>query len=223
MRLVVATSTVADGSMYDRNTQLNDVVIKNRERFLAAHAISVGQATRLRVEYDRVDFCRYREVTSADKDTGMRNHGSKVADAIITKEKNHALFLPIADCVGAVIYDSTHHILALVHLGRHSLEQQGGQKIVAHLVREYSSKPADLQVWLTPAVGKESYLIWALENKGMKEASLEQLCAAGIDIQNITNNTAETDTDPNYFSYSSFLLGSQHDDGDHAIVAMMAD
>jgi len=223
MHCVVATSTIADGSMYDRNDQLNDVVIKNRERFLATYAISVDQSTRLRVEYNRSDFCRYHEVSEDDKDTGIRNPGGKVADAIITKEKNHALFLPVADCVGAVIYDSTHHVLALAHFGRHSLEQQGGQKIVAHLAQEYSSKPAGLKVWLTPAVGKKNYLIWALENKGMKEATLEQLCAAGIDIQNVTDNTAETDTDQNYFSYSAFLRGSHRDEGDHAIVAVMAD
>lgn len=223
MHCTVATSTVSDGSMYDRNNHLNEAVIKNRKRFLAAQSISVAQTTRLRVEYDRSDFCRYRQVDEVDKDTGMRNPGGEVADAIITKEKNHALFLPIADCVGTVLYDSAHQVLALAHLGRHSLEQQGGKKIVSHLAQKYDVDPADLRVWLTPAAGKENYPIWALENKGMKEVVFEQLYAAGVQKKHIVDNQAETDTSPHYFSYSAFLRGSQENDGDHAIVAMMTD
>ena len=209
--------------MFNRNDPMDPAVIENRTTFLTAHSINIMKTTRAAVSFDRSDFCRYKAVTSENKGDGMINDIGEVLDAIITTDSNHALFLAVADCVGMTVFDETHHVLALAHLGRHNLEQDGGKKIIAHLTERYGSDPATLKIWLTPAPGKDVYPIWALDNKGMKEVTYEQLLGRGILKENITDNTVETNRDDNYFSYSEFLKGNRPEDGDHAMVAMMTD
>ncbi|MBC7459583.1 laccase domain-containing protein [Candidatus Saccharibacteria bacterium] len=221
MSIIVAISTVTDGNMYSRHDAGDAEVIENRTRFLAANSIAMSQTTRLSVNYERDDFCTYIEIDESAKDNGMKDHSTIIADAIITTRANHALFLPVADCVGASIFDPTHFILVVAHFGRHSLEQHGATKIIHHLVKNYSSDPSQLTIQLTPAAGKDVYKIWALDNKGMKEATFEQLYAAGVIRENIIDNHAETTNDRGYYSYSEFLKGNRKEDGDHAIVAMM--
>ena len=221
MGIVTALSTVADGSMYNRQDMTDQSVITNRTKFLAVRDIAMTQTTRLHPTFDKQDFCIYREIDELDQGLGMTDDTGIRADAIITTQPNHALFLPVADCVGASIYDPRRNVLALAHLGRHNLEQGGAHKIIMHLAHRYGSNPSDLQIQLTPAAGKREYKIWALENKGMKEATHEQLASAGILPSNIIDNTIETTNDPDYYSYSQFLLGNRDEDGDHAIVAMI--
>jgi len=223
MGLIIATSTIADGSMYQRNDPANAAVIKNREAFLAAHNITMEQTVRLPLTYEKADFCQYREVTNKDAKDGMFQTSLQPCDGLVTTERNLALFLPVADCVSAIFYDAAHHVLGLTHLGRHSLEQSGATKFVAYLSDRFGSNPQMIKVWLGPAPGKDAYPIWALDNKGMKEATFEQLHDAGILDTNITDNPAETDKDYTYFSYSEFLKGNRIEDGDHAMVAMMTD
>lgn len=221
MSIVVAISTVADGSMLRRGYPSDTEVIKNRTLFLKTLGIQSAQTTRLKLSFETSDFCRYAEVASIHKGDGMDGDFDTPLDAIVTTKLNHALFLPIADCVGAVFYDPIHQILGLAHLGRHSLEQRGGEKFVMFLQDHYHCHPKDIKVWLSPAPGKDIYPIWALDNKGMKEVTFEQLYAAGILDENITDNPAETDKDHSYFSYSEFLKSHRDTDGDHAIVAIM--
>lgn len=219
--MLVAISTVADGSMYNRHDKQDISVIHNREVFLKKHRITLEQTTRVMTLYEGDNYHRYREATVAERGAGMKDDQVAVSDGLVTTSLNHALFLPVADCVGAVLYDPTKHILMLSHLGRHSLEQDGGIRSVAYLNEKYGCDPKDLKVWLTPAPGKDVYPIWKLDNKGMKEATFEQLSTAGILPENITDNPADTTKDINYYSYSEFLKGNRKKDGDYAIVAMM--
>jgi copper oxidase (laccase) domain-containing protein len=218
---IVATSTTADVSMYNSRDPLDPIVITNRERFLEGLGIDMDQTTRAKVTYDREDFTRYKTLTSSEKCRGMRDDESDLADGLVVTEPGHAIMLPVADCVGAVFYDPVNGVLMVSHLGRHSLEQDGGRLSVEYLVKEHDSKPEDLLVWLTPAPGKDVYPIWALDNKGMKEVTFEQLEAAGIMKANITDNSADSAKDQNYFSYSEFLKGNRTEDGDHMVVAMI--
>lgn len=221
MGIVIATSTVAEGSMFQNNDPANIAVIANRKKFLETYGISSDDTTRLKITYDTNNFCRYSEVTTANKSDGMYGGFDVPHDALVTRELNHALFLPVADCVSAAFYDPIHQILGLAHLGRHSLEQRGGQKFVTYLKDHYDCEPRDIRVWLGPAPAKAVYPIWALDNKGMKEVTFEQLREAGILAENIINNAAETNKDQNYFSHSEYLKGHRQTDGDHAMVAMM--
>jgi len=211
--------------MYNRNDLFDASVIRNRQKFLNTHGIQPNQTTRLSFAYntETSPYCRYTILKAKHKGLGMADDATLDVDAIVTTQPNHALFLPVADCIGAVLYDPEHEVLMLSHLGRHSLEQEGAIKSVDFLVKNLQANPTKLRVWLTPAAGKENYPIWALNNSGMKETAFKQLKKAGVAENNIIDNPADTTVDHTYYSYSEFLKGHRPEDGDHAIVAMMTE
>ena len=220
-RLIVAISKVENGNMYIPGDTANETVIQNRKVWLQDLGIDLDAATRLSLTYDQADFCRYYIATDHDKGQGMRGDGTTLSDAVVITEPGQAAFLPVADCVATVFFDEVHSVFMLSHLGRHSLEQQGGVRSVAYLVEHFGVNPATLQVWLAPDPSKEAYPIFALQNKGMKEALYEQLAQAGIAAEHITDNSADTVTDPDYYSHTAFIKGGKPDDGRFAMVAMM--
>ncbi len=221
MKLLVATSTVADGNMLNRNAYSHPQIIANRQKWLAKFGLSSDYATRLSVVYEGNDYCRYKEVGPAELGDGMTGAPLEAADAIVTRTPGQILFLPIADCVGTTIFDPEHEVLMLSHLGRHSLEQDGGFKSVQFLIDHYDSDPAQLQVWLAPAPGKATYPVFSMNNRGLKEIAYEQLTRAGVRLDNITDNAADTAIDGNYYSHSEFLKGHQTEDGRFAMLAVM--
>lgn len=211
--------------MYNRNDLFDASVIRNRQKFLNTHGIQPSQTTRLSFVYntETSPYCRYMILEPKHKGLGMADDATLGVDAIVTTQPNHALLLPVADCIGAVRYDPEHKVLMLSHLGRHSLEQEGAIKSVDFLVKNFQTNPTKLRVWLTPAAGKENYPIWALNNSGMKETTFKQLKKAGVSENHITDDPKDTTVDHNYYSYSEFLKGNRPEDGDHAIVAMMTE
>ena len=218
----VEISHVADGSMHNRKDPLDPTVITNRRKWLAGQGIDISTVTRVRVTFDDVDdYCRYREVCELDSGLGMTDADIEPADALVTTTPGHALFLPVADCVATTIFDEENGVLMLSHLGRQSLEQQGGFKCVKYLEDMYGSKVEKLKIWLSPTVNKEVYKIYKLDDMGMKEAVYEQLQQAGIDFNNVIDNNEDTATSEHYFSYSEYLKGNKPEDGCYAMVAMI--
>lgn len=207
--------------MYTPENLADTEVASNRQRWLAGFGISPNEAVRVYITYDRDDFTQYRSITKSDRGQGMHGDATTPRDALATNDPSIALFLPIADCVGTVLYDPVKQVLMLSHLGRHSLEQNGGQKSVAFLVDKYGTDPHDLQIWMTPAPNQEVYPIFKLNNKGLVEAAIEQLQAAGVQPNHITASPFDTATDPNYFSHSEFLKGNKPTNGRFAIIARL--
>lgn len=221
MPVLVALSTVADGNMYIPENQADEQVITTRIAWLEKQGIEAAHTTRVNISFDQDNYCRYRIVDASHKSEGMFDGNDTPADALVTTEKNYALLLPVADCVATTLYDEEHGVLMLSHLGRHSLEQQGGVQSVKFLQDTYGTNPAKLKVWLSPAPGKQVYPIFKLGGQGMKETALQQLQQASVLLENITDNQADTATDDNYFSHSEFLKGNKPTDGRVAMVAMM--
>jgi copper oxidase (laccase) domain-containing protein len=224
-RVIVKVSSIDDGPMNFRGND-PDEIQNNRVFFLeAAGGIDPLMATLVQVSYeDTTDFTRYKPVEEENVGEGILEPSSSLeADALVAARPDQALFLPLADCIGAVIYDPRNEILMVSHLGRHSVEQNGGQKSVEYLKNEFDSNPADLKVWLSPAAGKENYPLHALNNKGLHEAVVEQMVQAGINFENIEVSHVDTTESLDYFSHSEFLKGNRTDDGRFAIVAMMVE
>jgi copper oxidase (laccase) domain-containing protein len=198
-------------------------VISQRKAFLAKHDLSIERTTRVAFTYTNEDdpYDRYRVLDDSITGTGMTDSVVHPADALVTTEPGKTLFLPVADCIGAVLYDPEHQVLMVSHFGRHSLENKGAVTSVAFLTKHYNSEPGKLRVWMTAAAGKDNYPIWKLGNRGMKEVAFEQLATAGVLFDNIIDDPADTTLDHNYYSYSEFLKGNREVDGDHAIVAVM--
>lgn len=219
--LVVAISHVADGNMYIPTDKENKAVVSNRQTFLNTVGIGLNQTSRVDIHYEGTNYRRYREVSLHERGKGMTIDNIESADALITRNLNHALFLPLADCVGTVIFDSQQKILMLSHVGRHSLEQDGAYASVKYLIDTYQSDPHQLKVWLTAAPVQQSYPLWAFDNRDFKEVVLEQLHRAGTLDENIINDRSDSSKDKRFFSHSEFLAGRRSTDGRYAIVAMM--
>ncbi|MGH7217874.1 MAG: laccase domain-containing protein [Candidatus Microsaccharimonas sp.] len=217
----VAVSQVQDGSMYTPTEQTNKTVIQSRATWLREQEIALNDATRVHISYDQKDFCRYRIVDTSRKGEGMQGPSREYSDALVTANPGHVLFLPVADCVATTLFDPENGVLMLSHLGRHSLEQDGGVRSVAFLAEKFGSNPERLKVWLSPAPNKQAYPIFKLGGSGMKEAVFEQLQRAGVLLENITDNPADTATDDNYFSHSEFIKGNKSVEGRFAMVAVM--
>lgn len=221
MNVIVATSTTADGDMGFLSPTPRKTRVANITAFLNKNDISIDDTTRVMVSYIGKDYLRYHEVGESEKGNGMLDGNVVIADALITRNLNHALFLPLADCVGMTVFDSSKHILMVSHIGRHSLEQNGAYESIQFLVDTYDCQLDQLKIWLTPAPGQTSYPLYAFDGRDFKDVVFEQLKSAHIPIENITDDPADTTTDTRYYSHSEFLKGNRPDDGRYAVVAMM--
>lgn len=215
-RVLIKLSTVADGSMKD-----DENVLENRARFIASMNADPMKGCLVQLVYEGDDYCRYHVVDTVHAGEGVVKESTIVADALLTHEKGMVLFLPLADCVGAVIWDKNHTALMVSHLGRHNLEQEGGKHSVEYFTEQTGVPSRDVQVYLTPAAGKDEYPIHSLNGKGLHEAAVEQLVSAGIDHANIQIDARNTTKDEQLFSHSEFLKGNRQTNGRHAVFAML--
>lgn len=218
MRLQHIVSSVADGPMSESGGFTTEEVRKNRQVFLEKHGFSLEHAILTHVVFERENYCQYLEVTKKDMGDGVSRESSLIVDAIATREKEAQLLCPLADCIGVGIFDQRQEVLALSHLGRQSLEQFGGIQTVQWLESTFNSRPQDLEVYLSPAVGIENYPLYSFENRSLHDVACEQLVGAGVLRSCITVDPRDTYTDANLFSHSAFLHGDKPTDGRHALV-----
>lgn len=222
--LVVGLSSVDDGNMkFGRGD--DELTRENRITFLNQMDIDPTQATLVQVSYDdNTWFTRYHIIDDDRQGEGMMTPLSDLhADALVVTRPDHALFLPLADCLGAVIYDPDNQIMMVSHLGRQSVEQYGAVKSIQFLTEQFDSVPSHLRIWLSPSVGSDSYPMHAFGNRSLKDVAIEQLVNAGATKALIEQSSSNTAEDDNYFSHSEYLAGNQMEDGRFAIVAMMRD
>ncbi len=217
--LLIGISSLADGSMSKAVTQ--EEKRTNRSKFLAAYGLKPEQAILVHMTYDSDDYCRYLSVGAEQAGDGITQEPSFIADALFTNEKNVAFLLPVADCIGAVLYDPNKQVIGLAHLGRHNLEQNGGAAIVRYMATEFGTDPGVVQVWLSPAAGRGNYPLHGFDNRSLHEVALEQLMAAGVNLEHISVDNRDTTTDHSFFSHSEFLKGNRASDGRQAVICMM--
>lgn len=210
--VVVAVSSVEDGSMKDGAELMTPDAVRHRERFLQMCGMSPEQAAVHFADFSTDDYCVYREAA-----VGLMPG----VDGVSTQAANQPILLPLADCVGVVMYDPKHHALMVSHLGRHSTEQQGGVKSVEYMAARYGSKPEELLVWLGPSPNDADYPLWKFNNRSFTEVLLDQLQQAGVRRSHIEVSSVDTATNLHYFSHSQFLKGKQAIDGRYAIAAIL--
>lgn len=218
-KILIGVSSQVDGSM--SKSVSDEERLGNRRAFLARQGITAEQTVLVHLSYDTQDFRRYYTITGDQAGDGITYPSSILADALFTQSKNVALLLPIADCIGVVVYDPVRQALGLAHLGRHNLLQSGGTGIVAYMVDEFGSRPTDLQFWLSPAAGRENYPLYDFDNRSLQEVALEQLLAAGVSSEQVVIDGRDTTSDQSLFSHSEFLKGNRSLDGRQAVVTMI--
>lgn len=212
----IILSTTADGSLRSSVTPASMIRDVAARQFLARHHIATAEATLLRLSYASDDFCKYHEVTRQEIGAGFETQQHLVADGLVTHQRHTALFLPIADCIGAVLYHASTGRLMLSHLGRHNLEQYGGMKSVEYMAHD-DVDPAELLVYLSPAAQAKHYPLYSFDNRSLHEVAVEQLVAAGVVSKNIIVDARDTVTDPDFFSHSASLRGDKLP-GRHALM-----
>jgi len=223
MALAIYVSNISNGSMKSTNDEDILKVNKSRLSFLLQNDISPKNVTLVDLKYEGDNYCRYITADDSDKGMGVIRQSDTISDAVVVNHTNHALFLPIADCIGSVLYDPVNNILMVSHLGRHNLEQNGGGKSINFLQNKYNVNPKKVIVWLSPAAGKDNYPLFAFENRSLHDVAIEQLVDSGVLLENISISPIDTTQDVDYFSHSQFLKGKQKTDGRFAIVALMTD
>ncbi|AHB41936.1 Protein of hypothetical function DUF152 [Candidatus Saccharibacteria bacterium RAAC3_TM7_1] len=217
--LMLGFSGLADGSM---SKGVDDEERRrNRERFLKEQGISLKQSILVHLQYEGNDYCRYYTVGSPQAGDGMVTSPSLVADALFTRDHKLALFLPVADCIGAVLYDPKNQVIGLAHLGRHNLVQTGAGKVITYMQQEFGTNPAAVRIWFSPAAGRESYPLYDFNNRSLQEVALQQMLDAGVMNDNLEIDGRDTATDLTLFSHSQFLKGNRPSDGRQAVVVMM--
>jgi copper oxidase (laccase) domain-containing protein len=218
--ITAAISSKADGNMkfgIGDDSETED----NRQVFLQKAGLAIARTTLVNITYDTDDFAKYRIVTDTENQAGMiQKTEVAYADALVTDQPGHALFLPLADCVGAILYDPTHRVLMVSHIGRHSAEIDGARRSVKYLKDNFATNPAELEVWLSPGVGKTTYPLHRFGGRGLQEVIKEQLLISGVQPKNIEASPINTAQSKNYYSHSEYLKGND-DYGRFAVVAEM--
>lgn len=222
--IIAAVSSKSDGNIKKSNmpSEVTVNVDRDREALLKSLGIGMDQTVLVNIAYDRDDYNRYYTANSNDKGKGiLPGTDIEVYDALMTTQPGIALFLPLADCVGAILYDPTKKVLMVSHLGRHNIEQQGALRSVEYMKDNAGVDPNNLKVWLSPSAGKENYPLFAFDNKSQQDVVLEQLKAAGVPAANIETANVDTTTSEDYFSHSQYLKDNSKPNGRFAVVAML--
>ena len=231
--LLVAVSSKDDGTMFNRIRGRHVAeIVNNRRRFCNQIGVKYDDVVYHVISYDQTQtFDNIAEVTEAD--TVKHNNEGIFADALYTEAAGVGLFLPVADCIATVIYDSKRRALMLAHLGRHSTVAQLMTRAIQYFV-EHGSQAKDLQIWMSPSITQKNYRMdyfdhtndtnWQnfcrqtadgiyLDMQGFNRSLAIQ---AGVPADNIVISPIDTADDPNYFSHSAGDTA-----GRIAVVAMM--
>ena len=200
----MGVSDIRDGNMRFFGEGNEAEVIKRQERLGGVIGLNGDKVARLRTIYDgRDEYTFYDEISENISEFAIRNCEKEipVTDGLVTRKKDVGLLLPLADCVGVVVFDEKKRILGLLHAGRHNVEQNGPEKFAKYLSENYGCNPSDLKVYFSPCA--QNYQIYALNNQKMADAVCEQLTRAGVLPENIENPGINTITDDDYPSCSN--------------------
>lgn len=215
--LAYGFSKVSDGNM---SFVYGDgpIVAKARSDYLHKQGIANQDAVFIKLEHGT----KIHKVGKEDKgnlvDPGRQDE--IIGDGLITNQPGLTLFLVVADCIGAVIFDPISNSVGLIHAGRKGVEQNILKKAVDAMKTEYGAKPNDLILLTSPSISAESYVFDELKAIDMQfwgqdvsrgkdgkyhmdiKSRLEsQAIGIGIKKANITISPTDTFTDINYFSH----------------------
>lgn len=214
MSLVFGFSTVADGNMSVKWGEEGEV-IESRKRWLKG----------LKIDYTDCVFASLLGGADVNivsyKDKGKLIEG----DALITRDKNTALFMVTADCLPVIIYSD--EILALVHLGWRGVDLKLVQKVLFKL-QESGFKIEKMKMLIGPGTKKETYVKYGeklnefyrllktdmdewksflkTNTEGRTEVDLvgfviKQAADLGFNRENIEISEIDTIKNTNYFSH----------------------
>lgn len=206
-RVEVGISETSDGNMrfFRESGEGENEIIKNQRKLGSSFTSSESRLVRVRTIYDeRKDFTDYREITGENLASySIENPEEEilVSDGLVTRDSKIGLFLPLADCLGVVVFDERQEILGLLHAGRHNIEQEGAKKFIEYFKEKFGSEARDLALYFSPHA--VNYPIFKFKERGLSEVATEQFLDSGVLEENIFNPKIDTVKSGNFPSYSS--------------------
>ena len=201
-RVEVGISEITDGGMRFFGEGDESEIIKNQKKL--GELIGLEIVARIRTIYaGRNDYTEYDEITKENLSKFLIDNPENeipVSDGLVTKEPEIGLLLPLADCLGAVVFDEKKGIVGLLHAGRQNIEQEGPRKFMEYLVKTFGSRAEDIKLFFSPYA--LNYQILKLDNKSMEEASYEQFIGMGILPENIIDHKIDNVSDDRFPSNS---------------------
>ena len=204
-KVIVGISDIGDGTMRYFGSGDEMEVIKRQEELGELVGLSGDKVARVRTVYERRDcYTEYGEVTEANvSEYSVRNMEKQilVSDGLVTRCKDVGILLPLADCLGAVVFDEKQEIVGLLHAGRHNIEQYGPKKFIEYMVNEFGSDAGGLKIFFSPCA--QNYRIDELGGEKLSVAAVRQFVDVGVLAENIINEGIDTVTDERYPSCSA--------------------
>jgi copper oxidase (laccase) domain-containing protein len=233
--LIYGFSEVSKGNLSFLYGESEDV-INGRKDFLQKLDISPDETVAMFVKQGDI----VKEVTKSDAGNLFNMERMIESDATITKEKNLALFLLVADCIPLIITDKDRSILSVVHVGIVNTKIGFPSKVVNNLKNGYNINPGNLEVIVGPSLQKDNFIYDYLEDmdsglwRGFVEetddgklmidnvgAVIKQLTDSGVKKENIYDCGIDTYTDDSFFSHKRDYDAGIKDKGRFAAVAML--
>lgn len=229
-------SQVSDGNMsfvYGDDS----MVAKARSDYLRKQGLSPEETVFIKLEHGN----KILAVTPKDQGNllypGLQDRF--VGDGLITNTPGLTLFLVVADCIGAIMFDPVKLALGLVHAGRRGIELNILAEAVNAMKTNYGTNPADVVMISSPSISAESYVFdntdgidlsfWGQHiTKGedgkyhmdIKSKFLSQATTAGLKNSNISISPTDTFTDKNYYSHRR-SMASGEPEGRFAVMAQI--
>ena len=204
-KVEVGISEISDGNMRFFGDGDENEIIENQKKLGKALDLSGDKIVRIRTIYgDRKDFTDFYEITNENLSEYIIINSEEqipVSDGLITEYPNVGILLPLADCLGVVVFDEEHRVLGLLHSGRQNVEQYGPKKFIEYFVRNFNSNPEKLKVYFSPHA--LYYQIFKFNDKLLSEVAKEQLMDAGVLLKNIVDYKIDTVDNINLPSHSS--------------------
>lgn len=150
-------STIDDGTMAN-----HDGAAEHVDKFLKKHDLPESRST-IYVTYS--DQNTYTEAAYVDGDMT----GKVTCDALYSDTPGHTLVLPVADCIGTVVYDPETSMLGILHLGRHSSVAGLIESFAIDVADALGSDPRDWHVWMSPSLRQTHDVLDYFDPAGTEE------------------------------------------------------
>jgi polyphenol oxidase len=160
------------------------------------------------------------DVDAGFSGVGMAGGLPVMADAVVTKTPGVGLMVLLADCQSVSLFDPVAMVVALIHAGRRSLQEQLVAKCIDHLRHHYGTDPENLLAYLGPSISPQHHVFepWITEEAtgwgkhmsvtstghyalDIQGYSIEQLRLGGVRVKNIEAAGIDTYSSPQFFSH----------------------